>query len=438
VTDLNRLALALQALLTDTADRLARESGFVRRRRKVTGSNFAQALVFAELADNCPTEARLRDTAAAVGLDASRQAITRRLDDRAAAFLRRLLAAAVSRAVTAAAPAPFLRRFAAVIVLDSTVVALPPALATTYRGGASRTTDGPAAAVKLTVGLDLASGALLGPELADGRAGDLAAPLAQAEPPRGGLQLADLNYFSLDKFARWGRAGAFWLSRLKSRTSVYDGRGRRLDLPTWLARAGHADVDAPVLLGGEHRLACRLVARHVPAGVAELRRRRLLAKCADRGDRPGALALALCDWTVLVTNVPREQLSVAEALILGRMRWQIELLFKSWKGGGGIDRWRGDRPASVLCQLYSKLLAQVVRHWVIVTGAWSLTGRSPARAAAVVRMLAPSLALAMRRVGWLNAVLRQARRLMAGGARMERRKKAPNALDLLLNLDRGP
>ena len=439
MTDLNELAVAMQDLLTTTADRLACECGFVRRRRKVSGSNFAQALVFAALADPRPTESQLQSTAAVVGLVASRQGIAKRLDDRAAGFLLRLLAAAVDRAVASPVAIPLLRRFSAVVALDSTVVPLPAALAGTYRGGHSRTTTGVTAAVKLTVGLDLVSGALLGPELGDGRAGDLAAPLAQAAPPPGGLHLADLNYFSLEKFARWGRDGAFWLSRLKCKTAVYDGRGCRLDLAARLREAGDADVDQDVVLGGgRHRVACRLIARRVPAEVADLRRRRLRDKSADRGDRVSAAALALCDWTVLVTNVPRGELGVEGALALARMRWQIELLFKLWKSGGGVDRRRGAGAASALCQLYSKLLAQLVRHWVIVAGAWSMPDRSAAKAAGVVRMLAWSLAAAMGCPSRLSTVLGHARRLMGIGARMERRRKSPNAHDMILCLDPGP
>ncbi len=439
MTDLNRLAADMQDLLTSTADALARDCGFVRRRRKVSGSNFAQALVFAALAEPLPTGGRLRAVAALIGLDASRQAITKRLDARAADFLRRLLAVAVTRAVTSTVAIPLLRRFTSVVVRDSTVVPLPAALAETYRGGNSRTAAGPTAAVKLTVGLDLASGALLGPELGDGRAGDLASGLAQAGPPPGGLQVADLNYFCLAKFARWQRAGASWLSRLKCKTAVFDEDGRRVELVSWLRAAGEADVDRRVVLGGQARRECRLIARRVPERVAELRRRRLREKAADRGGPVSPVALALCDWTILVTDVPPEKLSVEEAMALGRMRWQIELLFKLWKSGaGGIHRWSATRPDSVLCQLYAKLLAQVVRHWVIVAGAWSHADRSVTKAAHVVRMMAMSLALAMRSPRRLAGVLRAARRLMGAVAHMERRKAHPNAHDMILCLGQSP
>jgi hypothetical protein len=36
----------------------------------------------------------------------------------------------------------------------------------------------------------------------------------------------------------------------------------------------------------------------------------------------------LARWTILVSNVPRELLSVTEAMELTRLRWQIELVFK--------------------------------------------------------------------------------------------------------------
>src|SRR5262249_4223260 len=265
---------------------------------------------------------------------------------------------------------PLLRRFTAVEVLDSSVVPLPDELADLYRGGRSGRgpKTGPKASVKLTVGLDLNSGTLRGPELSAGRAGDLKAPAAAAAPPAGGLQLADLNYFGLTKFARWQGCGAYWLSRLKSGPTAHDERGRRIDLVAFLRAAGEADVDVNILLGSKQRLACRLIARPVPAEVAALRRRRLLAKGADPGDRPRALRLALCAWTILVTNVPRELLNVGEAVALARMRWQIELVFKLWKSRGGIDAYRSGKPQSALCEVYGKLLAQVVRHWVIVAG----------------------------------------------------------------------
>jgi hypothetical protein len=315
--------------------------------------------------------------------------------------------------------------------LDSSVVALPDELADAYRGGNSGTTTGAKAAVKLTVGLDLKTGALRGPELGDGRAADLGFGLATAHPPSGGLGLADLNYFSLEKFRAWGLAGAYWLSRLKVRTAVYDGRGRRLDLLATLRAAGDRDVDREVRLGARERLAGRLIARKVPPEVAEVRRRRLREKSRRRGDRVSAPALALCEWTILVTNVPRTKLSVEEAVALARMRWQIELVFKLWKSHGGIDEWNGRLPHKALCAVYGKLLAMVVEHWTIVTGCWSHPDRSPTKAGRLIGKFALSLAMAIRSLRRLRDVLRHAKQVLETACRMERRG-ARNAHERIL------
>lgn len=438
MTTFTELAKAMQVLLTTTADQCARSIGFIKRQRKLTGSRFAQAIVFTMMAHRLPTQSQRLKHAANVGLSLSRQGLEKRLDGSAAAFLRELLRDAVTQAVSTPVAIPVLARFTAVHVLDSSIVALPDALAEEFRGGQSGTTEGPKAAMKLTLGLDLKTGALCGPELSDGRSADLNAELARAAPPRGGLGIADLNYFDTAKFARWQEAGAFFLSRLKVRTAVYDPKGHRLHVPQVLQAAGDEAIDRDVLLGCRERLPCRLLAQRVPAEVAALRRKRLLDKGKRRGDRASALALALCDWTILLTNVPRELLSVDEAVVMGRMRWQIELIFKLWKSGGGIATWRTGQPRVALCEVYGKLLAQVVCHWVIVVGAWSRCDRSLTKAAEIVRSMAMGLGAAVRCVESLSHLLQHVQQIMAIAARMDKRKQAPNAHDLLLALDPGP
>jgi hypothetical protein len=70
----------MRELLTGTTDRLAGEAGLVRRRRNVTGSNFAQTLVFTWLADRNASGSRLQTMAVAVDLRARRLSLVRRHD----------------------------------------------------------------------------------------------------------------------------------------------------------------------------------------------------------------------------------------------------------------------------------------------------------------------------------------------------------------------
>src|SRR5688500_16384280 len=100
----------LQPVLYDlfhtTADQLARESGFCRRARKLTGSVFAQALVFTLL--NNP-DATLEDFAEAaedlLGTPVSAQAFDPRCHVAAAAdFLRELFLEAFNRSFNTLRP----------------------------------------------------------------------------------------------------------------------------------------------------------------------------------------------------------------------------------------------------------------------------------------------------------------------------------------------
>ena len=95
--------------------------------------------------------------------------------------------------------------------------------------------------------------------------------------------------------------------------------------------------------------------------------------------------MRLADWTILLTDVPSKRLRFEEALVLLRERWQMELLYKLWKAEGVIDEWRTENPWRVLCELYAKLIGQVLQHWLMVVFAWHDPQRSLVKLAQVVR-----------------------------------------------------
>ena len=104
-----------------------------------------------------------------------------------------------------------------------------------------------------------------------------------------------------------------------------------------LFEPGRRFVDRPILLGKQAKLPCRIVVWRVPQEVANRRRQKLLATAREKGYAPPSRErLAWCDWTIFVTNVPRELLSPEEIGVLYRARWQIEIMFKRWKSLGRV------------------------------------------------------------------------------------------------------
>lgn len=95
-------AAALQHVLTRVAETAASEVGFVRRRRRLTGASFVQALVLGWLACPAATLHQLTQRLAVRETSVSPQGLAQRFTPAAAALLERVLAAAVATAVTAA------------------------------------------------------------------------------------------------------------------------------------------------------------------------------------------------------------------------------------------------------------------------------------------------------------------------------------------------
>jgi len=438
-TTVAQLADTLQTLFTTTAQQLATDSGFVRRQRKLSGPSFAQGLVFSWL-DN--PHATLDDLAVAVapdGLTLTPQSLDERFTAPAAEFLRRLLLEAVGQVVAAQPTAvALLRRFTGVYLLDSTGVALPAVLADLWPGcgGRGNPVTGQAA-LKVQVCYEVNSGALEGLSLHPGRAADNAAALARRPLPAGSLRLADLGYFDLDVLQTYDRQQVYFVSRLQAKTTVYDADGQKWKLGALLAARGRDHLDEWVTVGSAKQLRCRLLAVRCPEAVAAKRRRRLCEQAAKHGRRASAEGLALCDWTVFICNAPPWLLSLQEAWVLYRVRWQIELLFKLWKSHGGLDQSRSGQAYRVLCEVYAKLLAMVVQHWLLLMGGGGFSVRSQRKAARVVRRQAVRVAAALGRRRELRRVLRLLAGLLRRCGRVNRRRRRPSTYQTVVNPPQG-
>jgi hypothetical protein len=432
VTTIAQVAESLRALFTTTADRIARRSGFVERRSKLTGAVFAQALVFGWLGNPEASLPQLAAAAALAGVSITPQGLDQRCTAAAAGFLESLLSAALAVLVQAEQVAiPLLARFTAVEVLDASTIVLPDALGPWWPGCGGASPTNTSASLKIHVRYDLCSGSLQGPLLTDGRTHESTTPLQTAPLPRGSLRVADLGYFCLAVLAAVAGEGSYFLSRMHRTTAVFTTTGRRTDLLDLLGP--HPSYDLCVVLGCTQRLPVRLLAVRVPAAVANQRRRALKAAARTHGHTATAESLAWADWTVLVTNAPADLLSLPEALVLVRARWQVELLFKLWKQHGKIDESRSTKPWRVLCEVWAKLLAVLVQHWLTLTGCWQCPDRSLVKAAQVVRLHAMHLLAALGTCSRLAEAVLALHRCLPVACRLNRRKKHPNTYQLLLH-----
>jgi len=430
-----QISTAMKYVLEEVAEKKERETGFVQREGKLNGQSFVQTMVFGVLGEPELSYTEMSQTAGRVGVAITPQGLEQRFTSAASELMKAVFEAAVGQVIQgSSARIPILQRFQGVYVRDSSVIVLPSVWQAQWPGVGSQ--QGGSAGLKLHVSLNYASGELQGPVITNARVHDRHSPFHAQEVPPGGLKMADLGYFDLDQLAVDQAAGIYFLGRYKVGTVVLDRDGQRIDLLKLLLGVDHLDL--AIRLGNEHAIPCRLLAQRVPQEVADQRRRRLHEYAVRKQVTVSPLSLALADWTLLVTNVPPQKLSLKEALILYGVRWQIELLFKLWKQHAKIDEWRSLNPDRILCEVYAKLIAVLILHWNLILSFWTLPARSLFKAAQLVQHFAPLFAASLANVEHLQNCLRSLQTCLLPACRLNSRRKIPNTYQLLLALDPAP
>lgn len=302
---------------------------------------------------------------AAINAQFSRVALHKHFTPQAVAFMRLCLVFALKQKIKGAITidAKALRPFSRVMILDSSAWNSHPNLAGVLPGTGG---DGSAATCKLQAFYEYKKGELSFAEITSGLVPDQR--YVQHLPGnmnKNDLALFDLGYFKLKALNDIAENGGFFLCRLLTKTNVYDPETlKEIPLDKELGKLDGDAYEMEVLLGGPwaQRVQCRLIAMRVDEQLAAKRRRELKARTHRRRKGCSKRSLALCSWTILVTNAPAKKLPARITLDLYRLRWQIELLFKQLKSILQIHHSNTGRESRMRCELYGKLIAAVLIH----------------------------------------------------------------------------
>lgn len=422
----------IQTLLTDVAEQAVDESDFCQRKSPLGQALFVQSIVLTAMAEPHPTLNDYAQTAAAEGTPVSPQAFDQRFTPEAVDCLQRTLDQLIQNSVLNHPPAAeVLQRFDGVYLQDATFLTLPEEAADYYPGPDR---PGERAMLKLQVQLDLKSGRLDGPLPEPGKTSDARTDMDNGDLPKGSLHIADRGYFKLDRFQQLSDQGVYWLTEYQRPTAIYIDE-TPLDLLAYLSgpMADKESIDIDVFLGARHQLGCRLLAWRVKPEVANRRRQRLKRKAADEGREPSAEQLALCDWTICLTTIPRDKASVQEVAVLLRARWQIEILFRVRKSGGGLDSSRSDKGDRMTCEVLGKLIAQVLSHWLTVVAGWSLDGLSLYKAYKAIRQSVGNWIVILDQPERMQESIRTICRRIAKAAKTQKRTSKPSTSQQLMD-----
>jgi len=361
------LAMLTEFFTTDTIEQTARRSGFVKRTSKITGKLFVALVTFGLWSNAKTTLSQLATKVTQLGTpqSVSAEAIHQRMNKRAVAFLQDLLQQALAKIQALNYPCEdgLFKCFTQVYLCDSTGFGLPESLKTLFPGSGGNASP---AGAKIQLVWEykrslFAHFALTAGNLPDQKYVDHVVALAQ----KGSLFLFDLGYFKIKAFAAISEAGAYFLSRLNHQVNLYAGVSSQLpplDLVKLLKKSSCDLIDKDIFIGEADRVASRLIAVRLPDDIVNERRRVARRKAKKKGYNPSEAHLFLLGWNLFITNVPRDVWTPQTVMKAYPMRWQLELIFKSWKSHCHLSAINAKKKETVLCYLYGRMLLVLLTY----------------------------------------------------------------------------
>jgi hypothetical protein len=258
-----------------------------------------------------------------------------RLTAQATAFAQQLLKEALLVKVTRGLKChKLLSYFGKVVLQDSTTLCLPQVLAWLFPGNYSRGQQKAVARIQTIIDvkamrfLDFVLGAFVNNDQSASRS-------ILSWVKKGDLVIRDLGYFALETFHRLIEKNVHFLSRVKFGVSIYTLQGSPIQWKTLLRE--NKRVDRWVLMGSDQQVKVRLVMIPLPSAQAAEKRRKA------RQDRDKRLnhSKEYYQWlgySIYITSVEATLWTTQQVADVYKVRWQIEIIFKSWKSGFHLQK----------------------------------------------------------------------------------------------------
>lgn len=264
----------------------------------------------------------------------SKQAIHFRMNDRWLQTVKSLVSAAIQKRIVCQVKPALLRSFKNIWLQDSTSLPLPEAMYEKYR--CSFIAGKRKSVAKLNIITNVLTGycPLMDWESFTVSEFTLGKRIRQIAC-KGDLVIRDLGYFALSFFRELDASGIYFLSKLRYGVLTYNMQGEVLDLKRLLGNKKHLDIE--VLCGTAEKLKVRMVAIKLPDEVIN-QRRRIARKHKSSTTRHDKLYYEMLDYILFITNVGNDIWAYPEVCEAYRIRWNIEIIFKSWKSGLRIEK----------------------------------------------------------------------------------------------------
>jgi hypothetical protein len=292
----------------------------------------------------------------------SKQGLDKRFNDDAVNFIEAVFEQYLKNQLSAdLIPSALSERFKAIRILDSTEFKLPEQLSEAFPGFKGA---GTSACAHIQFEYDILTGNVKHLFLGKALISDVTYARQQLDSlQENELVLRDLGYYTIDTYREIEKRKAFYVSRLKPYISIYEQGSNGFKELTYkeihkrLKVSGLKYLDLPVYIGKEVKHPVRLIVNLLDEQAAIKRKKREKRKKRPLKEDDKAIH----KLNLFITNLTAKDACGEEIYELYKIRWQIELMFKTWKSILKINSVRPMKASRLKCYLISKLL------WILMS-----------------------------------------------------------------------
>ncbi|UOQ91472.1 IS4 family transposase [Halobacillus shinanisalinarum] len=365
-----------RSLSPKVLQQLAKEVGFVQRTSKYQAKDLIALCVWLSQKVASTSLAQLCSCLeSSTGVLMSPEGLNQRFNPTAVELLRHVFATLLTKKLSTSQVLShrYVSQFRSIRILDSTTFQLPDVFAKTYQGsgGSSHT-----AGVKIQLEYDLLSGQFLHVHSGPGKENDRTYGSTCLQTVQtGDLCVRDLGYFDLNDLHQMDEKGASYISRLKLNTRVYlknpnpeyfkNGTLKKqteyiqLDMEEIMhqLKPGQTHEISNVYIGKNQKLPTRVIIHRLTEEQTRTRLENHAVKEKKKGIVMKERSKRLSAMNVYITNASPEDVPMEHIHDLYSLRWQIEILFKTWKSFFEIDHCKEIKKERLECHLYGQLIA---------------------------------------------------------------------------------
>ena len=343
-------------------DSIARQTKFKQRTSFITPEAFINSIFFSNQ-HICPTLTEYSIDLEAQGIKSvTKQAIDKRFNKNTKSMLEFILADLISKQIKQCRISNNWA-FSEIRIMDSTEFVLSKNLASAFPGYGG---TGREAIAQVQFEYEITKGRINELSVASALESDYITGMKNIDcTPAKALLIRDLGYFAPKIFKEISQRQIYFISRAKVQWAFYEkinGRMLRLnykDIIKRLKQRNSKFIDIPIYVGEQTKTPVRLIANLLSKEQTE---KRLKRKRLNKGSLSKEIEESAC-LNLFVTNVERERCSSLD-IYQYSLRWQIELVFKTWKSIMKIHKIHTMNSIRLECIILTKLI------WVLIN--WSI------------------------------------------------------------------